>query len=65
MALLTVNPSPFAVSVSVVEVTGAVVAAVSVSVLVPLSDESVRGLLLHFAVTPVGKPLTLSVTAPL
>jgi hypothetical protein len=65
IALVNVNPSPLAVTVTVVEVTGAVVAAVSVSVLVPLSDESVSGLLLHVAVTPVGNPLTLRLIAPL
>jgi hypothetical protein len=62
---VAVNPSPLAVTVTVAEPTVAVEEAVKVSVLVPLSEESVKGLLLHAAVTPVGKPLTLRVTAPL
>ena len=65
IALVNVSPSPLAVTVTVVEVTVAVAAAVSVKVLVPHSEESVSGLLLHVAVTPVGNPLTLSATAPL
>jgi hypothetical protein len=62
---VSVNPSPLAVIVTAAEPTVAVDAAESVSVLVPLSEESVTGLLLHAAVTPTGNPLTLRVTAPL
>ena len=39
--------------------------AVNVSVDVPLSPPSVSGFLLHAAITPVGSPLTLRLTAPL
>jgi hypothetical protein len=63
--LVTVKPSPLAVTVTVTEPTVAVEETVRVTVLVPLSEESVTGLPLHDAVTPAGKPLTLRVTAPL
>lgn len=63
--LVSVSPSPLAVMVIVAEPTVAVDEAVRVNVLVPLSDVSVTGLLLQAAVTPVGKPATLRVTAPL
>jgi hypothetical protein len=60
----TANPSPLAVTVIVVEPTAADDEAVRVSVEEPLSPLRVTGLLLHDAVTPLGSPLTLSVTAP-
>jgi hypothetical protein len=63
--LVAVRPSPLAVIVIVAEPTVAVIEGVSVSVLVPLSEESVTGLLLQVAVTPAGNPLAVRVTAPL
>lgn len=51
--------------VSVAVPTLAVEAAVNVKVLAPLAPVRVNGLLLQDAVTPLGKPLTLRVTAPL
>jgi hypothetical protein len=63
--LLAVSASPLAVTVIVAELTGATEEAVSVSVEEPLSPLSVIGLLLHDAVTPLGNPLTLKLTAPL
>lgn len=64
ICLVAVTPSPFAVTVIGVEPTGAVDPAVNVKVLLPLSAESVTGLLLQPAVTPAGRPLTLKLTAP-
>ena len=64
ICLLAVKPSPPAVTVMVAEPTYAAGEAVSVSVEEPLSALSVTGFLLHEAVTPLGRPLTLSVTAP-
>ena len=60
-----VRPSPLAVTVIVAVPTFAEDAAVSASVVEPLSALSVTGFLLNEAVTPAGKPLTLRVTAPL
>jgi hypothetical protein len=64
ICLLTVKPSPPAVTVMAAEPTYAPGEAVSVSVEEPLSALSVTGFLLHDAVTPLGRPLTPSVTAP-
>ena len=62
--MLAVSPSPFAVTVIVADPTVAMDEAVSVSVEEPLSPVNVTGLPLHDAVTPLGNPLTPSVTAP-
>jgi hypothetical protein len=59
------KPSPVAFTVTAVEPTIAVGAAVSVSVALPLPFASVNPFELQDAVTPLGNPLTLSVTAPL
>ena len=57
--------SPLAEMVSVVELRAAAVAALSVSVdAVLLAPEGENPLLLQVAVTPEGKPVTASVTAP-
>jgi hypothetical protein len=64
ICLLTVNPSPLAVTVTVADPTVAAEEAVSVSVEDPFSPLNVTGLLLHDAVNPLGNPLTPSVTAP-
>jgi len=66
MVLLTVRPSPVAVTVTVAaEVMDAAVVAVKVNVEEPASLLNVTGLTLQEAVTPVGNPETLRVTAPL
>ena len=65
ICLLAVNPSPLPVTVIVADAWGALDDAVSESVEEPLSPLSVTGLLLHEAVTPLGSPLTLRLTAPL
>jgi len=64
ICLLAEMPSPLAVTVIVAEPNAAVDEAVKVSVDEPVSLFSVTGLLLHDAVTPAGKPLTLRLTAP-
>jgi hypothetical protein len=64
ICLLAVSPSPLAVTVIVADPTIATDEAVSVSVEEPLSPLNVTGLLLHDAVTPLGNPVALSVTAP-
>ena len=64
ICLLAVNPSPLAVTVIAVEPAAAADEAVSVSVEEPLSPLSVSGFVLHDAVTPLGNPVTPSVTAP-
>jgi hypothetical protein len=61
---LTVSPSPVAVKVMVDEPVAAEADAASVSVEEPVSAVRASGLLLHEAVTPVGNPLTLKLTAP-
>jgi len=58
------TPSPVAVTVTVAEPSFAGADAVNVSVLFALPALSVSGLELHVAVTPLGSPLTLRVTAP-
>jgi hypothetical protein len=58
-------PSPAAVTVTVAVPAVVDDEAVNVRVDDPASELSVTGLLLHEAVTPLGKPLTLRVTAPL
>jgi hypothetical protein len=63
--LVAVTPSPLAVTVIVVVLTVALAAAVKVSVELPLPFARVIPFALHDAVTPLGNPLTLSVTAPL
>lgn len=62
--LVTVNPPPVAVINTDVVLAAALEVVCSVSVVLPLSEESVTGFVLHLAVTPVGKPLTESVTVP-
>ena len=66
MVLLTVRPSPVAVRVTVVAAVeiAAVEEAVRVRVEEPASLFRVTEELLHAAVTPVGKPVTLRATAP-
>ena len=64
ICLVAVRLSPLAVMVMVADASGADEAATSVSVLLPVSPLSVTVLLLQVAVTPVGRPLTVSVTAP-
>ena len=64
ICLLAVNPSPLAVTVIVAVPTFAADEAVSFSVEEPFSPLSVTGLMLHAAVTPLGSPLTLRLTAP-
>jgi len=54
-----------AVTVIVAEPIFVVDAAVSVRVLAPVSEANVTGLLLHFAVTPAGNPLTVRLVGPL
>jgi hypothetical protein len=65
ICLLADNPSPLPVTVMVAEPTAAADVAVSESVEEPLCPLSVTGLLLHEAVTPLGSPLTVKLTAPL
>jgi hypothetical protein len=61
---VAVTASPLAVTVIVAEPIFVVDAAVSVRVLVPVSEAKVTALLLHVAVTPVGNPLTARLTIP-
>ena len=65
ICLLAVNPSPLPVTVIVADPGLPAEEAVNVSVDEPLSPFSVTGLLLHDAVTPLGNPLTVKLTAPL
>jgi hypothetical protein len=61
---VAVTPSPIAITVTGVELTVAVAAAESVNVVVPFPFVSEIPFAPHDAVTPLGKPLTLIVTAP-
>jgi hypothetical protein len=63
--LVAVKPSPLAVILTVAEPTVAADEANSVNVEEPFSPLSVTGLLLHEAVTPLGRPLTVRLTGPL
>lgn len=64
MILLTVRPSPVAVTVKVAAPRFAAEVAVRVRVDEPAALLTVEELLLQAAVTPVGSPETLNVTAP-
>ena len=61
---MTVRPPPVAVTVIEEVPAAAADVAAKVSAEAPLAEESVTGLTLHDAVTPGGRPLTLSVTGP-
>jgi hypothetical protein len=63
--LVADTPSPVAVTVTVAGPTVADDEAAKVRVEDPARELNVTGLLLHEAVTPMGKPLTLRLTAPL
>ena len=65
MVLDTVSPPPVAVTVRVAAPTVAAEVAVRVRVDEPVALLNVVELLLQVAVTPLGSPETLSVTAPL
>ena len=65
ICLVAVKPSPLAVTVRVDEPTAAVDDAVRLSVAAPLSPLRVTEPLLQFAVTPLGRPVTPRLTAPL
>jgi hypothetical protein len=64
ICLLAETLSPVAVTVTVAEPVTADEDAAKVRVEVPDSFERVRGLVLQIAVAPVGRPVTLNVTAP-
>ncbi len=61
---LALSPSPLALSVNVELPSVAVVVAVSVSVVEVVAAPALKLPTLHFAVTPAGKPLAVSATAP-
>ena len=65
ICFVAVIPSPLAVTVRTAVPAFAVEAAVSVNWLVPVAPLIAGALLLHAAVTPVGRPVTLKLAAPL
>jgi hypothetical protein len=60
----TESPSPVAVTVKVYQLAGTAVVAESVSVDEPVFEFNVTGLLLHAAVTPLGRPEIAKPTVP-